>query len=117
MLVAWNGSREAARALHDAWPLLTNAEQVDVVVVSPSEKEGDALLQRHLERHITKLRVTFDHGPDGSASDILRAHVERLEADTVVMGLYGRPRITEILLGGVSSDFLREPPAALFLSH
>ncbi|MBI1407435.1 MAG: universal stress protein [Caulobacter sp.] len=118
ILIAWNGSRESARALRDAWPLVMAADEVHVLVVAP---EGDAapdgLLQRHLERHGCAANVIVDPSLDEAASDILRRQIKSLQADMLVMGLYGRPRFQELVLGGVSREMLAEPPVPILLSH
>lgn len=118
ILIAWNGSREAARALRDAWPLVMAADEVHVLVVAP---EGDAapdgLLQRHLERHGCAANIIVDPSLDEAASDILRRQIASLQADLLVMGLYGRPRFQEMVLGGVSREMLNEPPVPILLSH
>ncbi len=118
ILVAWKGSRESARALHDAWPLLTDADEVHVLTIAHEGEGGpEGMLQRHLERHGIKANIIVDRSHDASAADILRRQVKVLGADLVVMGLYGRPRVSEVILGGVSHDLLAAPPAGLFLSH
>ena len=118
VLVAWNGSRESARALRDAWPLLMAAEQVDVVVVSPKGDGGpDGLLQRHLERHGCKANLILDRSQDDAASEVLRRQALDLGSDLLVMGLFGRPRLAEVVLGGVSREMLDAPPIPLLLSH
>jgi nucleotide-binding universal stress UspA family protein len=118
VLVAWNGSREAARALRDAWPILEAAKDVQVLVVSPRGEGGpDGLLQRHLERHGLKCELIEDRSEDDSAGFVIRKHAQALNIDLIVMGLYGRPRLSELVLGGVSQDMLDAPPAALLMSH
>lgn len=118
MLVAWKGTRESARALHDAWPLLAEAEEVHVLTVAHEGEGGpEGMLQRHLERHDLKANIIVDRSHDASAADIVRRQVKALGVDLVVMGLYGRPRVSEVVLGGVSHDLLAAPPAGLFLSH
>ncbi|MDP3867791.1 universal stress protein [Phenylobacterium sp.] len=118
VIVAWKGSRESARALRDAWPLLSQAKEVHVLIVSPRGEGGpDGLLQRHLENHGLKANLIVDRSHDASAGQILRDHVAALKADLVVMGVYGRPRLQELVLGGVSHDLLAEPPCALLISH
>jgi nucleotide-binding universal stress UspA family protein len=118
IMVAWKNSRESARALRDAWPLLAAAQEVHVVCVAQDgELNPDGDLQRHFERHgiVAKLIVTTDVGL--LPSDALRQQAAVLNADLVVMGAYGRARLTEVILGGVSGDMLARPPAALLLSH
>lgn len=118
VLVAWKDSRESARALRDAWPVIQDAERVHVLVVSPEGEGGpDGLLQRHLERHGCSQNIIVDRSDDATASQLIRKHVRELKADLVVMGLYGRPRLQELVLGGVSSELLRDPPAPLLVSH
>ena len=118
IVVAWKGARESARALRDAWPFLMAAKEVHVVVVSPQGEGGpDGLLQRHLENHGCTANLIIDRSYDASAADILRRQIKTLDADLLVMGLYGRPRIQEMILGGVSRDLLGDPPTAMLISH
>lgn len=118
VLIAWKGSRESARALRDAWPLVSQAKEVHVLVVSPHGEGGpDGLLQRHLEHHGLKANLIVDRSHDASAGEILRQQVTALNADLLVMGVYGRPRLQELVLGGVSRDLLGDPPCALLISH
>ncbi len=118
VLVAWNGSRESARALRDAWPVLMKAEQVDVVVVSPTGDGGpDGRLQRHLEHHGCKASIILDRSRDEDAVEVLRRQARDLGSDLLVMGLFGRPRVQELILGGVSRDLLGAPPIPLLISH
>lgn len=117
VLVAWKGTRESARALHDAWPLISEGE-VHVLIVAPEGEGGpEGLLQRHFEHHGRQADVIVDRSDDASAADIIRRQARILGVDLVVMGLYGRPRLSELVLGGVSRDMLRDPPAPLLLSH
>lgn len=118
VLIAWKGTRESARALRDAWPLIRSAKEVHVLVVAPEGEGGpDGLLQRHLEHHGCKPNLIVDRSDDASAGEILRKQAEALNADLIVMGLYGRPKLQELVLGGVSHDLLRDAPCALLVSH
>jgi nucleotide-binding universal stress UspA family protein len=118
ILVAWKNTREAARALHDAWPFLEAADEVTVVMVRPSGEEGaEDALAKHLARHGCQAQIIVERHEDLSAAGILRGHVEARRTDLVVMGLYGRPRVSEWVLGGVSREFLDAPPAPLLVSH
>lgn len=118
VLVAWNGSREAARALHAAWPIIGMADQVDVLIVSRGGLHGpEGMLQRHFENHGVQPNVIEDDSEDAAAGEVLRRQVTALAPDLVVMGLYGRTRIQELILGGVSREMLADPPAPLFVHH
>lgn len=118
ILVAWNGGREASRALRDAWPLIVEAKELHMLVVSPSgEMDPDGGLQRLFEHHGQDANLIVDPSPDGSAGEALARHVATQGADLVVMGLYGRPRLQEFVLGGASRDMLERLPVPLFVSH
>ncbi|HEY9218368.1 MAG TPA: universal stress protein [Phenylobacterium sp.] len=118
VLVAWNGSREAARALRDAWPIIGGAQEFHVLVVSPQGEGGpDSLLQRHFERHGRKVDLIVDPADDESAAEVIERNVAELDIDLVVMGLYGRPRLQELVLGGVSRRILDRLPVPVFVSH
>lgn len=118
VLIAWKGTREAARALRDAWPFIRRAEKVSVLVVAPEGGEGpDSLLQRHFERHGLEANLIVDRSYDAEAGDVLLRQIPALGADLVVMGLYGRLRVQELLLGGVSRQMLTQATVPLLVSH
>lgn len=118
ILVAWNGGREASRALRDAWPLIADAEELHILVVSPKDMGGaDPMLQRLLEHHGRRANLIVDPSDDASAGDVLARQVAAQRADLVVMGLYGRPRLQELVLGGVSRHMLAHATVPLFVSH
>ncbi|MDP3852420.1 universal stress protein [Phenylobacterium sp.] len=118
VLVAWNGSREAARAVRDAWPMISGADHVAVAMVSPRFDRADvSILHQRFERRGCKVEVFVETSEEASVSDTLRGQVEDWKADLLVMGLYGRTRLAERILGGVSRDFMDDPPTALLVSH
>lgn len=118
VLVAWNGSREAARALRASWPFLMAAEQVHVLVVSKGGLGGpDGFLQRHFEHHGVRPNLIVDPRDDASAGEIIRDQAGALGADLVVMGLYGRSRLQEVILGGASREMLKHGAIPLLISH
>lgn len=118
VLVAWNGSREAARAVRDAWPFLTKAEAVHVVVVGSGDvAEPDSHLQRYFEEHGCTAQLVVEREPDGPVADVLLRQAQVRGADLVVMGLYGHSRLRETMLGGVSRALLHSCPVALLVSH
>jgi nucleotide-binding universal stress UspA family protein len=105
VLVAWNGSREAASALRGAWPILEAAERVEVLMVDPLP-EAEAFLRKRLERRSIQARIVIDRSSDAKAGELIRSHAEDLAADLVVMGLYGHARLREMILGGASKTML-----------
>jgi nucleotide-binding universal stress UspA family protein len=119
ILVAWNGSRESARAVRDAAPFLATADQVDFLTVSHGASDSlDELMQRHLTEHCCRFgKLIVDRSDASSIADRIRFHVAETNADMVVMGLYGHSRLQELVLGGVSRELLRDPPMPLLVSH
>lgn len=118
VLIAWNGSREASRALRDGWPFIEAAEEVHVLVVSPNGEGGpDGMLQRLLERHQIKANLIVDPSDDESAADVIERQMAEFDVDLLIMGLFGRPRLQELVLGGVSRQLLKEMPASILMSH
>jgi nucleotide-binding universal stress UspA family protein len=119
VLAAWNGSREATRALHDALPFLTRAKSVTLVAIDPADgfQVGAERMLSHLARHGVKaeLRKLVSGGLD--VGDVLLNAVSDQGADLVVMGAYGHSRIRELVLGGATRTIFRQMTAPVLLSH
>ena len=119
-MVAWNGSREAKRALDDALPFLKVCNRVDLVVVETRRAPvaGDLpALVGHLQRHGVTAAVWRLQGIEESVADALRRHCAQTKADLLVLGAYSHSKVGEQVFGGVTRSLLRNPPAPLFLSH
>jgi nucleotide-binding universal stress UspA family protein len=118
ILVAWNGSREAARAVHDALPLLQAADSVRVSVIDPPEGRaiGDSVAAM-LARHGVKVEVheALSRGADIGAMLLEQARTGG--ADLVVMGAYGHSRFREWVLGGATEEVLNEAKLPALVSH
>lgn len=122
VLIGWNGSREAARAVHDALPLLGRAERVTVAIAAEStlfqqEEEPGLDIGAHLARHGVRAEVERIEVPTADAGTILLSLAARMPADLIVAGCYGQMRLTEFLFGGVSRSLLREATIPLLLSY
>lgn len=123
VVLAWRPSREAARALHDALPLLVSADTVDVVMVNTagSEPEDGGLpgpdIVAHLARHgIAANRVV--HEPHGkSVGSVLLHHADRVQAQLIVAGGYGHSRLREWAMGGVTRELLNSATLPVLYSH
>ncbi len=118
VLVAWNDSREAVRALRDAWPFLEAADMVYFLTIAGvDERHDDRLLRRQLESHGCRRFEFIVDRNDSPAPDLIRRQIGALGADLVVMGLYGHSRLQQFILGGVSRDLLQDAPMPLLVSH
>ena len=123
VLVGWDASREAARALHDALPLLRQAGNVEIVVFeSPVEFEhshGDlpgADIGLWLARHGVKVLVTRQY-TDMALGESILSYAADTGADLIVAGGYGHLRFRETVFGGVTRTLLRSSPVPVLLSH
>jgi nucleotide-binding universal stress UspA family protein len=123
VMIAWNGTREAARALHDAMFIIERADAVTVIEVDapgapgtpPSHLADDvvaALKRRGIE---AKAEPTVTDGTP--VADIILSRAADLTADLIVMGAYGHSRLRELVLGGVSRSFLQEMTVPVLMSH
>jgi nucleotide-binding universal stress UspA family protein len=121
MVVAWDGSARAARAVADALPLLRAAEAVEVVSVTgekplPDNLEG-ADIARHLTRHGVPVTLQSVSARDGDVAQTLRDAATLFGANMLVMGGYVHSRLREMFFGGVTQSLLKASPVPLFMSH
>lgn len=119
VLVAWNASRESARALSDAMPLLEAADKIEIFAVEP-RGIGDvpgADIAEHLARHGLNITVANTVGLDIDVGDVLLNQVADSGADLIVMGAYGHSRMRELVLGGATRHILGHMTVPVLLSH
>lgn len=121
IVVGWNGSREATRAIADAMPFLAAARAVHVVVI-PEQKVARLLgadpgvdITRHLIRHGVPAVLEQIEGSD--AGRILLDKARDVGADMIVMGAYGQPKITEFVFGSATRTLLEAIDLPVFLSR
>lgn len=120
VLVAWNGSCEAGRAVQDAIPLMTPSS---VVLLIDPEEDADIDfaedLVAHLGRHGLNARThVIRHDLATMAvSDTILTLVAELDADLLVMGAYSHSRFREIILGGVTRDILLDMNLPVLMAH
>lgn len=124
IVAAWNGKREAARAVFDALPLLAAAEEV--IVLSVAERSGDggvaAAVAAHelaaaLARHGVTCTTEERAVAAGGIGETLLGAVEATRADLLVMGAYGHSRLRELVFGGATRHVLRTLKTATLVSH
>ena len=123
VLIGWNATREAARAVNDAMPLLAAAETVTVLTIDPREGpdgHGElpgADISLHLARHGVKAEIERTVSADLPVGDVLLSRAADLGADLLVMGAYGHSRARELLLGGATRSLLRSMTVPVLMSH
>lgn len=121
IVVAWDGSAKAARALNDAMPFLQAAAHVELISVI-GEKDlahtvPGAEIAPHLSRHGVPVNVLALPARDGDVADTLRNHAHLTRADMIVMGAYVHSRLRQMVLGGTTQSLLKNCPVPLFLSY
>ena len=119
ILVAWNGSPPATRALHAALPLLAEAEQVDVASwggAVPAAPYSRIDIGEWLRRHDIACRVQRQPATTRLA-EAMAALAGELQTDLVVMGCYGHTRLRELMFGGVTRSLLAILPVPLLMAH
>ncbi|SDG29063.1 Universal stress protein family protein [Limimonas halophila] len=123
VMVAWDASREAARAVNDAMPLLEKADQVDVLVANAgkdSRKHGDepgADIALHLARHGIHVEVHRTETRDVDVGNVILSRLSDLDSDLLVMGGYAHSRMQELVLGGATRTMLHHMTVPVLLSH
>jgi nucleotide-binding universal stress UspA family protein len=122
VLVAWNGSPQAARAISQALPVLRNASKVVVGIVDPVIGDDDhgeepgADIALYLARHGVHVEV-MRQASEGDAGTALLDMAHSVQADLLVMGAYGHARLREIMLGGATRTVLNTMTLPVLLSH
>jgi len=121
VIVAWDFSQPATRAIADAMPILEKAKRVCVLTVTKEKaidtRRSGAELAKHLARHGVDVVLDEVDAKGRSIGDVFEAHVTYRSADLLVMGAYGHSRLREFVLGGATKSMLTRPPAPVFLSH
>jgi nucleotide-binding universal stress UspA family protein len=119
IMVAWNGTREAARAVHDAMDFLTGADKVVVSTVNSPDRDHipGADIAAHLARHGIKAEVHAVVAPDLDVGNALLSAAADFGADMLVMGGYGHSRLRELALGGATRHLLASMTVPVLMSH
>ncbi|MFM0326553.1 universal stress protein [Caballeronia glebae] len=127
ILVAWNASREATRAVHDALPFLRDARHVTLVSIDAMKREQagaripGADIASTLARHGVHVTVRETDAAvetsDASVGDALISEAQSVGANLIVMGAYGHARWQEVVLGGATRTLLRSMTMPVLMSH
>ena len=123
VMIAWKDSRESARAVADALPLLKDAKKVFAVAITPDPDDNlrellaDAQVAAFLGRHDVEATVRRIAVPDIDAGELLLSQAADFNADLIVMGAYSQPRIMEFMWGGVTRVMLSSMTVPVLMSH
>ena len=121
VMVCWDGSRSAARAIADSMPLLQRAGRVEAFIVSNEPGKQDEIegadMGQHLARHGLKVDVQRTVAGDIGVADVILSHAADASIDFIVMGGYGHSRLREFVLGGVTRSIFRSMTAPVLMSH
>ncbi|BCG01431.1 universal stress protein A (plasmid) [Paraburkholderia sp. PGU19] len=124
VLVAWDGSREATRAIHDAMPFLSHAADVTLLTVNATLDEPPlwripgADIALTIARHGVKVNVReVSASGDTTIGDVLLSQAAESGCDLIVMGAYAHSRLHELVLGGATRTVLQSMTVPVLLSH
>jgi nucleotide-binding universal stress UspA family protein len=121
VMVCWDGSRTAARAVGDAMSFLAKAKAVEIVLVASeagkSNEIAGADIAHHLARHGLKVELKQIVVRDLDVGNTILSHAADTEADFIVMGGYGHSRLREFVLGGATRSILSAMTVPILMSH
>jgi nucleotide-binding universal stress UspA family protein len=123
IIVAWDASREATRALAESQPLMDGAEKIVVITIDAKPRtfgHGDlpgANIAAHLHRRGLNVEVRNVDGLGRSAAETILEQARVESADLVVMGGYAHSRLREMVFGGATRDLLRTSTVPLLMAH
>lgn len=122
VILAWNGSLEAARAIHAALPFLSRSREVMLVDGAvPIDDDGKVMPYfcpaEHLARHGIAAVSRRIHVSPHEAGEALLHEARHANADLMVMGAYGRSRLRERLLGGATRRVLAQATLPVLMQH
>jgi len=118
VLVCWDGSHHAARAVADSLPFLLRAEKVEIVTVASGEDElAGADLGEHLARHGLNVEVKRLVAARVDISNVILSYAADCSADFIVMGGYGHSRLREFVLGGATRGMLQSMTVPVLMAH
>jgi len=122
VMVGWDGSRTAARAIGDAMPLLECAKMIEIftMVTGPTnnvKSTGIDNIGQHLSRHGLNVEVKRIPAVDMGVSDAILSHAADISADFMIMGGYGHSRLREYMLGGATRGILASMTLPTLMSN
>ena len=121
IIIAWNASWEAARAVTNAIPFLKLADKVHLMTVQSKASENENIsteqIVQYLSRHGVGVEVEESHGVEIGVANELLSRAADLSVDLLVMGCYGHSRVREWVLGGATRTTLETMTIPVLMSH
>lgn len=121
VVVAWDGSAGAARAVWDSLPLLLLAKTIKIVTVTGEKELNDIPAANALAGMLTylgkKVNVSVLAFDGSTAASLIKQHAIKTGAGLIIQGAYGRSRWSELILGGVTREMLRNCTIPVLMSH
>jgi nucleotide-binding universal stress UspA family protein len=121
VMVCWDGSRSAARAVGDAMPFIVRAKAAEIVIVATESAKSDEMpgadIAHHLARHGAKAEIDRIVSTEIDVANTILSHAADVSADLLVMGGYGHSRLREFILGGATRGILAAMTVPTLMSH
>ena len=123
VIIAWNDTREAARAVANSLDLIKSAATVRAITLIEKESQREAAealgadLIANLARHGVAASLDVSYAGSGSAGEAILSRLLEDGCDLLIMGGYSHSRFREMIFGGVSRDILRDTSAPTLVSH
>jgi len=121
VMVGWDGSRTAARAIGDAMPVLERAKMIEVFTVVAGPTKNTELpgidIGQHLSRHGLNVEVKRIPAVGINVPEAILSHAADISADFMVMGGYGHSRLREYVLGGATRGMLASMTLPTLMSN
>ena len=120
VMVCWDGSRTAVRAIADAMPLLKKADAIEVITVEQRERRNElvgAEIAQHLARHGLQVELKPIVAKETDVANTILSHAADSSADLIIMGGYGHSRLREFVLGGATRGVLETMTVPTLMAH
>jgi nucleotide-binding universal stress UspA family protein len=117
IIIGWNASKEARRAVADAMPLLAIASSVMIFVVDQSDDQPGIDVGLHLARRGVRAKIEHVISSGAPVAQVILTEASRHDADLIVIGAYSHARATRILFGGVTQAILKQATIPVLMSR
>jgi nucleotide-binding universal stress UspA family protein len=120
VMLCWDGSRNAARAVGDAMPFLQRTGKISIVTIDSTERRNTirgTQIAEHLARHRLNVDLKPIVAPDSEVANVILSQAADSDTDLIVMGGYGHTRLREFVLGGATRDMLKSMTVPVLMSH